>query len=244
MIGVLIAPALVDLYSTSKTSPAERALAIEFSRYFLPQIAFYGVGATMGAILNTRRRFAAPMWAPVLNNLVVLATGVVVLLMPDAMGKGHHSCSHTQVVVLALGHDARRRRPRPSRWCPRCGAPGSAGGRDSTSATPAWPRPAASAAGSCSTCSPTSSACLVVVDLADRTLTGVERARVGQLRHLRQRLRDLLAAARHRHRVGDHRPAAPDEPARRRRTARPAAARDVDRAAAVLGRSWSRRRSR
>ena len=100
-IGVLLAPELTDLYVKN---PASRSLAVEFSRYFLPQIAFYGVGATMGAILNTRRSFAAPMWAPVLNNLLVLATGATVLLMPGGHGHGHSRVlSHSQIVVLAIG---------------------------------------------------------------------------------------------------------------------------------------------
>ena len=104
IIGVLAAPWLVDLYQSHQHTASSRHLAIEFSRYFLPQIAFYGVGATMGAILNTRRRFGAPMWAPVLNNVVVLATGAVVLLMPEAHGTGGaRTLSHHQIVVLALG---------------------------------------------------------------------------------------------------------------------------------------------
>jgi len=103
LVGVLVAPALVDVYIGSKSAHT-RALAIEFSRYFLPQIAFYGIGATMGAILNTRRSFAAPMWAPVLNNVVVLATGATVLFMPGAHGVGGgRVLSHDQIVVLALG---------------------------------------------------------------------------------------------------------------------------------------------
>jgi putative peptidoglycan lipid II flippase len=49
---------------------------VVFARYFLPQILFYGLSATIGAILNVRGRFAAPMWAPVLNNLVVIGVGI------------------------------------------------------------------------------------------------------------------------------------------------------------------------
>ena len=42
---------------------------------FIPQIFFYGMSSLIGAILNTRGRFAAPMWAPVVNNLVVIVVG-------------------------------------------------------------------------------------------------------------------------------------------------------------------------
>jgi len=42
---------------------------------FIPQIFFYGMSSLIGAILNTRGRFAAPMWAPVVNNVVVILVG-------------------------------------------------------------------------------------------------------------------------------------------------------------------------
>ena len=41
-------------------------------RWFLPQILFYGLTAIASAMLNARRRYAAPAFAPVLNNIVVL----------------------------------------------------------------------------------------------------------------------------------------------------------------------------
>jgi putative peptidoglycan lipid II flippase len=100
LIGILAAPEITALYAGSCTTAADKAHAVTFARYFLPQIAFYGVGATMGAVLNTRRSFAAPMWAPVLNNLVVIATGITVLVLPDDPGR---LLSHTQVLVLAIG---------------------------------------------------------------------------------------------------------------------------------------------
>ncbi|MGV9779235.1 lipid II flippase MurJ [Streptosporangium sp. NPDC003464] len=52
-----------------------------FTRYFMPQILFYGVSATLAAVLNARSRFTSPMWAPVANNLVVIATALVFLLI-------------------------------------------------------------------------------------------------------------------------------------------------------------------
>jgi putative peptidoglycan lipid II flippase len=75
VVAVVAAPWIVDLYAHRFTAPQHR-LAVEFARYFLPQILFYGLSATIGAILNVRGRFAAPMWAPVLNNLVVIGVGL------------------------------------------------------------------------------------------------------------------------------------------------------------------------
>jgi putative peptidoglycan lipid II flippase len=43
---------------------------------FMPQIVFYGVGAVMTGLLNAHRRFGVPMFAPILNNLVVIAVGL------------------------------------------------------------------------------------------------------------------------------------------------------------------------
>jgi putative peptidoglycan lipid II flippase len=37
---------------------------------------FYGVGAVMTGLLNAHRRFGVPMFAPILNNLVVIAVGL------------------------------------------------------------------------------------------------------------------------------------------------------------------------
>jgi putative peptidoglycan lipid II flippase len=75
LAGVLAAPFIVDVYARDLTGQ-QRSLSVTFARYFLPQIFFYGLSATIGAILNTRGRFAVPMWAPVLNNLVLIGTGI------------------------------------------------------------------------------------------------------------------------------------------------------------------------
>ncbi|GAA1982561.1 murein biosynthesis integral membrane protein MurJ [Catenulispora subtropica] len=53
--------------------PEQRDLAVAFTRYCLPQIFFYGVFATVGQVLGARGRFGPTAWAPVLNNVVVIA---------------------------------------------------------------------------------------------------------------------------------------------------------------------------
>lgn len=98
---VVLAPQLVDLYTVGRTPAADRQLAVTFARYFLPQVVFYGAGAVMGGILNTRGRFAPPMWAPVLNNLVVIGTAAVFLLLPETQSAG--SLTTLQISVLGIG---------------------------------------------------------------------------------------------------------------------------------------------
>jgi putative peptidoglycan lipid II flippase len=99
---VVFAPALVALYSQNADAD-QRRLTVVFARFFLPQMLFYGAGAVMGAILNTRGRFGPPMWAPVLNNLVVIGTCVLFLALPGTNGLTTSSITHTQILVLGLG---------------------------------------------------------------------------------------------------------------------------------------------
>jgi putative peptidoglycan lipid II flippase len=100
VIAVLLAPVLIGIYGHSYTG-AKRDLAILFAEFFLPQIFFYGIGAFAGAILNTRNRFAAPMWAPVLNNIVVIAIAGVFLGI--ATGVTPDNITSTEKLLLALG---------------------------------------------------------------------------------------------------------------------------------------------
>jgi putative peptidoglycan lipid II flippase len=99
---VLAAPLVVDLYMDPSVPDAERDLAVVFARFFLPQVLFYGAGAVMGAALNTRGRFGPPMWAPVLNNLVVIATGSAYLLF-TAGGTSAERITSGQVALLGVG---------------------------------------------------------------------------------------------------------------------------------------------
>ena len=59
----------------------------------MPQIVFYGWGAVATGLLNAERRFAVPMFAPILNNLTVIATMLVFAVMSHGRHPGvdrHH----------------------------------------------------------------------------------------------------------------------------------------------------------
>ena len=74
--GVLLAPWIVDLYTIQVEGPdraAQQALATNFLRLFMPQVFFYGLTALATGVLHARRRYAAAAFAPVLNNLVIIA---------------------------------------------------------------------------------------------------------------------------------------------------------------------------
>jgi len=76
VVGVIAAPWIVDLYTLNVHGPglgAQQELATSLLRLFMPQMFFYGIVALATAMLNARRRFLAAAFAPVLNNVVVIA---------------------------------------------------------------------------------------------------------------------------------------------------------------------------
>ena len=96
VIFLLGAPLLVKAYSLSSKSPnsaQELHLATSLVRFFAPQVVCYGIIATATALLHAQRRFAAPMFAPILNNVVVIG---VILYLPHLIG---------QVSVSRVGND-------------------------------------------------------------------------------------------------------------------------------------------
>jgi putative peptidoglycan lipid II flippase len=103
LLLVLFAPLVVDVYLNAGASAQTRDLAITFARFFLPQMLFYGLGAILGAWLNTHGRFGPPMWAPVLNNLVVIVTLLLFALIPGPASLTSATITRTQVLVLGVG---------------------------------------------------------------------------------------------------------------------------------------------
>ncbi|MET7374935.1 murein biosynthesis integral membrane protein MurJ [Micromonospora arida] len=74
LLAVLFASALTWLYGSGDPTSDYSQLVTGLARLMLPMIFFSGLSALISAVLNTRGHFAAPMWAPILNNLVVIGT--------------------------------------------------------------------------------------------------------------------------------------------------------------------------
>ena len=105
LAGIVLAPWIVDLYTTGvpeTQQPAVRDLATFFLRWFMPQIVFYGLGAVATGLLNAHRRFAPPMFAPILNNVVAIATFLLFWALRPAPGS-HEVATDAQRLVLAVG---------------------------------------------------------------------------------------------------------------------------------------------
>ncbi|HEY8093365.1 MAG TPA: murein biosynthesis integral membrane protein MurJ, partial [Acidimicrobiales bacterium] len=101
-VAILAAPLLTSLYGISGDDEQVQ-LANWLARILLIEIVFYGIGALATAILNSRGVFGPPAWAPVLNNVVVIATG---LLFIAASGPGEmepSTITDGEVWLLGLG---------------------------------------------------------------------------------------------------------------------------------------------
>ncbi|WP_328876067.1 murein biosynthesis integral membrane protein MurJ [Streptomyces sp. NBC_00287] len=99
--AVWAASAIIDAYTDYTGEQA--AMTTAFARYCLPQIFFLGLFTLLGQVLNARGRFGAMMWAPVLNNVVVMA--VFGLYLALAMGGGD-TLTATEIAVLGWGTTA------------------------------------------------------------------------------------------------------------------------------------------
>ena len=77
-VAMIAAPFLVYIYSISWSSD-ERALAIAFAYWCLPQIFFYGLFNIFGEVLNAKKVFGPASWAPVLNNIISIV-GLVIYI--------------------------------------------------------------------------------------------------------------------------------------------------------------------
>lgn len=81
IVATLCAPLLVNLYTLGNDSGALAggglALAVSLTYWCLPQIFFYALYSLLGEVLNARGVFGPFTWAPVVNNVVVIATLLV-----------------------------------------------------------------------------------------------------------------------------------------------------------------------
>jgi putative peptidoglycan lipid II flippase len=103
VLAVLIAPWLVGLYATSKYTQDQFDLAVAFARFCLPQIFFYGVYTMLSQVLNSRGRFGAPMFAPLVNNAIAIATFVAFMVVAGPAAGADGILEPSQVTLLGLG---------------------------------------------------------------------------------------------------------------------------------------------
>jgi putative peptidoglycan lipid II flippase len=77
IVAVVAAPLIFGLYSVNVSDGVDpdlyRSVGTTLARIFLIQIFFYGLVGLANAFLNSRRRFFAAAWSPILPNVIIIA---------------------------------------------------------------------------------------------------------------------------------------------------------------------------
>ena len=102
VVSVIAAPLLVRLMLGSDPQ-VNRSLTTAFAYLLLPQVIFYGLSSVFMAILNTRNVFGPPAWAPVVNNIVAIATLVLYLVVPGELSVDPVEMGNAKLLVLGIG---------------------------------------------------------------------------------------------------------------------------------------------
>ena len=102
IITVLVAGLIVHLYATKLWTPEEFDVATMFARWCLPQIFFYGLYTLASQILNSRNSFALPMYAPIVNNVIVIVTAAMFVSLMSAVPTAD-SVTMAQINLLGFG---------------------------------------------------------------------------------------------------------------------------------------------
>lgn len=75
---------------TPEWDPDQRALAITFAYFTLPQIFFYGMYTVLGQVLNAKGAFGWFMWTPALNNVIAIGGLLVFIQQFGAYAQTQH----------------------------------------------------------------------------------------------------------------------------------------------------------
>ena len=101
VVSVLIAEWFIRIYAGG-FSGAQYEVSVILARYLVLQIFFIGASGLASAMLNARHTFGAPMWAPVLNNVVII--GVCLWFLSIAgPGRTPETVTQGELALLGLG---------------------------------------------------------------------------------------------------------------------------------------------
>jgi putative peptidoglycan lipid II flippase len=99
-IAMAAAPFFITLYAPS-FSGRSRDITIAFALYCLPQILFYGLFGVLGQVANAKEKFGPMMWAPIVNNLVVIVLFSYFLSVTDEISL--QTITDGQIRLLGIG---------------------------------------------------------------------------------------------------------------------------------------------
>ncbi|MGO8871150.1 MAG: murein biosynthesis integral membrane protein MurJ [Acidimicrobiales bacterium] len=102
----VLTPSIIDLYTVTNHSVdvhQQQQVAVFLLRWFVPQLACYGLIALFTALLNTRGKFAAPMFVPIANNLVVIGILLWFHALVPHPSLASVDANHRGLVILGIG---------------------------------------------------------------------------------------------------------------------------------------------
>lgn len=102
LLAMVATPVIVTILASAYTGHM-RTLTITFALICVPQIFFYGLYNLLGQLLNARGIFGPYMWAPVVNNVVSIASLILFLALwgPGGDVRAAESMTSAQVLVVA-----------------------------------------------------------------------------------------------------------------------------------------------
>jgi putative peptidoglycan lipid II flippase len=106
VVFLVLTPEIIHLYTLGNHNAdvdQQRREAVYLLRWFVPQLACYGLIALFTALLNTRGKFAAPMFVPIANNVVVIAVMVWFRALVPHPSLATIDAHHQALLVLAVG---------------------------------------------------------------------------------------------------------------------------------------------
>ncbi len=101
LVSVLIAEWFIRIYAGG-FSGAQYEVSVILARYLVLQIFFIGASGLASAMLNARNKFGAPMWAPVLNNVVIIGVCLWFLSLAGP-GRTPDTITSGELALLGLG---------------------------------------------------------------------------------------------------------------------------------------------
>lgn len=100
VVAMVSAPLFISVYAPTFTGRS-RDVTIAFALYCLPQILFYGLFGILGQVANAKEKFGPMMWAPIANNLLVIALFSYFLSVVDEISL--QTITDSQVQILGIG---------------------------------------------------------------------------------------------------------------------------------------------
>lgn len=107
IVGMIAAPWIAEFYASrlgGEVGRDQQRVITFLLRLFIPQVVFYGIYFMGSGLLNAHKRFALPMFTPIMNNIVLI---VVLIVFHRMYGLVEIDTVTTpQLLLLGLGTTA------------------------------------------------------------------------------------------------------------------------------------------